>query len=144
MGFRSLGAGAAGTQALLRVPHETQKALSEIEVWTGVKDGDEVHCSDWPKKAPGERVIGFEFDYSASYMEFSDEDMRRAVACVNACQYIPNNAIHIFVDRMKHALLMASELSTLRPSATSTRLIHHLTQSVELLNTAGYHWEKNS
>lgn len=71
-----------------------QDVHSEREVFSGVKDGDRVHCSEWRKnKVSGECVIGLEGEYSGTRLLFEAEDMDRVVACVNACKGIPTEAL---------------------------------------------------
>lgn len=65
--------------------------FGEVQVYSGVQYGDEVHRSDWDRgRAPAHVVIGLSGDCSDTHLEFEDVDLDRAIACVNALTGIEN------------------------------------------------------
>ncbi|MHC4867522.1 MAG: hypothetical protein ACYTEX_25905 [Planctomycetota bacterium] len=65
------------------------EGYQEPNVYSGVKYGDRVHCSEWDRgKAPGEAV----FDEEATAM-IGEDLLRRIVACVNALDGVPTEVL---------------------------------------------------
>lgn len=83
-----------------------QEVFSSLAIYSGVEYGAEVHCSDWPQKAPGIPVIEMVGDYSDVCLEFSEEDQARAVACVNALAGIEDP--EAFVREARDAMTIAA------------------------------------
>lgn len=71
-----------------------QDVCSETAVYSGVKDGDRVHCSQFHRgQAPGKLVLGIDGEYSDTRLFLSDEDLRRMLACVNLLADIPTDVL---------------------------------------------------
>lgn len=68
---------------------------SDQSIWTGVKYGDRIHCSDWgkPSKAIGEIVMGLAGEYSGTYLDCSEPNIKRIVACVNLLAHVPDGIL---------------------------------------------------
>ncbi len=62
---------------------------SQIEIYTGVKDGDKVHCSDFKRTRANQiPVVGTSGSYSDTILMLDPVDRRRIVACINAMKGI--------------------------------------------------------
>lgn len=73
------------------------------EVHSGVTDGTKVHCSDFYRgRGTGVEVISMTGEYPEdAYLDLSDADVRRIVACVNACRGFDTEYLEAVAHRGK-------------------------------------------